>query len=127
VSINRWIKKYTEIIKEYVDSLNPELSDVWSLDEMYLNVKNTKKTGKGFHDWLWSIIYPKTRFLIAIEVSKKREIADARKIISSGKKIISQNPNYVLTDCLNSYQEAIRKEFENRTAHIKTKSLRTVL
>lgn len=31
VSINRWIKKYTEIIKEYVDSLNPELSDVWSL------------------------------------------------------------------------------------------------
>ena len=79
VSINRWIKKYTEIIKEYVDSLNPELSDVWSLDEMVLNVKNTKKTGKGFHDWLWSIIDPKTRFLIATEVSKKREIVDAKK------------------------------------------------
>ncbi len=122
VSINRWIKKYTKIIKEYVDSLNPELSDVWSLDEMYLNVKNTKKTGKGFHDWLWSIIDPKTRFLIATEVSKKREIADARKIISSGKKLVSKNPNYILTDSLNSYQEAIREEFENRVAHIKTKS-----
>ena len=97
---------------------------LWSLDEMYLNVKNIKKTGKGFHDWLWSIIDPKTRFLIATEVSKKREISDARKIIASGKKIVSQNPNYVLTDCLNSYQEAIRKEFENRTAHIKTKSLK---
>ena len=47
VSINRWIKKYTEIIKDYVDSLNPKLSDVWSLNEMYLNVKNTKKTGNG--------------------------------------------------------------------------------
>ena len=102
----------------------PELSDVWSLDEMYLNVKNTKKTGKGFHDWLWSIIDPKTRFLIATEVSKKREISDARKIIASGKKIVSQNPNYVLTDCLNSYQEAIRKEFQNKAAHIKTKSLK---
>ena len=124
VSINRWIKKYTEIIKEYVDSLNPELSDVWSLDEMVLNVKNTKKTGKGFHDWLWSIIDPKTRFLIATEVSKKRKISDARKIITSGKKIVSQNPNYVLTDCLNSYQAAIREEFQNKTAHIKTKSLK---
>ena len=124
VSVNNWIKKYTNLIKDYVDTLNPELSDVWSLDEMYLNVKNTKKTGKGFHDWLWSIIDPKTRFLIATEVSKKREISDARKIIASGKKITSQNPNYVLTDCLNSYQEAIRKEFENKTAHIKTKSLK---
>ena len=124
VSVNNWIKKYTVLIKDYVDALNPELSEVWSLDEMYLNVKNTKKTGKGFHDWLWSIIDPKTRFLIATEVSKKREISDARKIISKGKKSISKNPDYILTDCLNSYQEAIRKEFQNRAAHIKTKSLK---
>ena len=107
-----------------MDSLNPELSEVWSLDEMVLQVKNTKKTGKGFHDWLWSIIDPKTRFLIATEVSKKREIADAKKIIASGKKLVTQNPNYILTDCLNSYQKAIRDEFQNRVAHIKTKSLK---
>ena len=55
---------------------------------------------------------------------QKRKISDARKIIASGKKIVSQNPNYVLTDCLNSYQEAIREEFENRTTHVKTKSLK---
>jgi len=124
VSVNNWINKYTYLIKEYVESFYPKLSDVWSLDEMYLNVKNTKKTGKGFHDWLWSIIDPKTRFLIATEVSKKREISDARKIIVSGKKRISNNPNYVLTDSLNSYQQAIRDEFENRVAHIKTKSFK---
>ena len=29
-----------------------------------------------------------------------------------------------MTDSLNSYQKAIRKEFENRTAHVKTKSLK---
>ncbi|NRA05094.1 MAG: DDE-type integrase/transposase/recombinase [Nitrosopumilus sp.] len=45
-------------------------------------------------------------------------------MIASGKKLVSKNPNYVLTDCLNSYQEAIREEFENRTAHVKTKSLK---
>ena len=31
VSINRWIQKYTKLISEYVNSLNPELSEVWSL------------------------------------------------------------------------------------------------
>ncbi|MBA4718934.1 MAG: DDE-type integrase/transposase/recombinase, partial [Nitrosopumilus sp.] len=111
-TIVNWVKKYTNLIKKYVETFNPELSDVWSLDEMMLNVKNTKKTGKGFHDWLWSIIDPKTRFLIATEVSKKREIADAKKIISSGKKLVSQNPNYILTDCLNSYQAAKIDEFQ---------------
>lgn len=30
----------------------------------------------------------------------------------------------LLTDPLNSYQEAIREEFENKTANVKTKSLK---
>ena len=124
VSIKRWIEKYTYVIKDYVETFYPQVSDVWSLDEMVLNVKNTKKTGKGFHDWLWSIIDPKTRFLIATEISKRREINDAKKIITSTKRLTINDPNYILTDCLNSYQKAIRDEFENRTAHIKTKSLK---
>ncbi len=124
VSVRNWIKKYTQLIKEYVESFCPTLGDVWSLDEMTLNVKNTEKTGKGFYDWLWSIIDPKTRFLIATEVSKRREIADARRIIASGKKLIPKYPNYVITDALNSYQEAMRKEFKEMTAHVKTKSIR---
>lgn len=125
VSVLNWIQKFTYIIKEYVESFYPELGDVWSLDEMDLNVKDTQYIKrKGFHEWLWSIIDPKTRFLIATEVSKKREIADARKIISSGKNRITENPNYIITDSLASYGEAIREEFKNRTAHIKTQSIR---
>ncbi|MGI0073948.1 MAG: DDE-type integrase/transposase/recombinase [Nitrosotalea sp.] len=122
VSIHDWMKKYIATIKDYVDSLSPELGEVWSLDEMMVNVKDTKKTGKGFYDWLWTIIDPKTRFVIATEVSKRREIIDARNIIAKGKKV--SQPNYVITDSLNSYQQAIRKELDTRiTAHIKTKSL----
>lgn len=124
VSILNWCNKYTQIIKEYVDSLIPEASLVWSTDEMMINVKDTKKTGKGFYDWMWSIIDPQTKFVIASEVSKRREISDARKIFSSGKEIAKSTPDYVITDALHSYSKAIRKEFDMRkTAHIKTKSL----
>ena len=124
VSVLNWMRKYTQLIKEYVESLYPELSDVWSVDEMVLNVKDTEKMGNGFYDWLWNAVDPKTRFVIATEVSKRREIKDARKIIANGKKAVSRNPNYVLTDSLASYMEAIREEFENRVAHVKTKSLK---
>ena len=125
VSILNWIQKFTYIIKEYVESFYPELSDVWNLDEMVLNVKDTEPMKKkGFCNWLWSTIDPKTRFLIATEVSKKREITDARKIISSSKNRITKKPCYVITDSLSAYDEAIRIEFKNRTAHIKTLSIR---
>lgn len=124
VSILNWKKKYMGMIKDYVNSLKPELSDVWSVDEMMVNVKKTKPIkSKGFYDWVWSIIDPKTKFVIATEVSKKREIPDARKIFLKGSKIAE--PNYVITDSLNSYQDAIKKELDmRRTAHIRTKSLK---
>lgn len=124
-SVKNWIGKYTYVIKEYVESFYPQLGDVWSLDEMYLNVKNTKKTGKGFHDWLWSIIDPKTRFLIATEVSKRRQTGDARRIIAAAKNLTDRDPRYVVTDSLNSYRQAIREELDSRkTAHVKTRSLK---
>ena len=102
----------------------PQTSDVWSLDEMMLNVKDTKLHGKGFYDWLWTIIDPHTRFVIATEVSKRRETIDAKRIIQKGKKATLVKPSYVITDSLHSYGKAIRQELDARvTAHIKTKSL----
>lgn len=122
VSVYEWFVKYTEVIRGYVDTLMPELGDVWSLDEMMVNVKDTKQTGVGFYDWLWTIIDPQTRFVIATEVSKRRETKDARSIIAKGRAI--SKPSYVITDSLRTYEDAIRKELDSRkTAHIKTKSL----
>lgn len=125
VTVLNWCRKYMGIIREYVDSiLPPSVSEVWSIDEMVLNVKKTKKTGKGFYDWLWSIIDPKTKFVIASEISKNRNIKDARKILEQGKKRTGTTPNYAITDSLRSYDKAILREFgPSRVAHIKTKSI----
>jgi transposase-like protein len=42
VSIMKWFRKYTRLMKEYVDNLIPEFSEVWSVDEMMVNVTNTR-------------------------------------------------------------------------------------
>jgi transposase-like protein len=73
VSIMNWFRKYTRLMKEYIDHLIPEFSKVWSVDEMMVNVKDTEPTGIGFYNWMWTIISPQNRFIIASEVSKKRE------------------------------------------------------
>ncbi len=123
--VPHWIRKYTYMMKEYVDSKFPEYQDVWSVDEMMINVKNTKEIkSKGFYDWAWSIINPQTRFVIATEISKRRDTKDARKILQVGKSRVESNPSYIITDALHTYEPAFRKEFDTRrTAHIKTKSL----
>ena len=92
---------------------------------MVLKVKSTKKGSKGFSVWLWMLVDPQTRYIVATEVSKRREIDDARSIIAKGKKNVSANPSYVVTDSLTSYTTAIRKELDNRyTAHVRTKAIK---
>ena len=86
VSVGHWIAKYTKMMSDYINSMKPVLGDAWSLDELVLNVKNTKKTKKGFYDWLWSAIDPKTRFLIATIISKGRHTQDASELLDASRK-----------------------------------------
>ena len=124
-TVMNWFKKYTNLINEYVKGILPPFaSETWSVDEMILNVKNTKKTGKGFYDWLWSAVDIKHRFIIATEISKKRRTEDAAKILATAKKNTMMNPNYIITDSLRSYEPAILKIFGfSKVAHMKTLSL----
>lgn len=124
VSIMNWVRKYTQLMKAYVDKLIPENQEVWSIDEMMLNVKGTEARGKGYNSWMWSIIHPPTKFVIATEISKRRETKDAKRIFAVGKGRVESSPSYIITDALHVYESAFRKEFDGRrTAHIKTKSL----
>ena len=66
MGIYKWIQKYGEIINEYVSQLEPELSEVWNTDEM-----KVKCGGKWV--WLWNVMDSGTRFILASQISNKRE------------------------------------------------------
>ena len=119
-----WMKRYTGVIKNYTEQMLPKkLSKVWSIDEMALNVRKTKKGPKGYYAWLWSIIDPQTKFLIATVVSKKRTIKEAKGIIKKGHKMAKTKPHYIISDSLLAYESAIKETFKG-TAHIMTKAIR---
>ena len=48
--------------------------------------------GKGYYSWMWSIIHPQTRFVIATEISKRGETKDAKKIFVVGKGRVESSP-----------------------------------
>jgi len=123
VAIIQWSRKFMGLVRDYVSTLMPELGDVLSVDEMVLNIRNVKKREKGFYGWLWGSVDPKTRFVLATEVSRRRGTADAQKVMQRSAGATGSPISYVVTDSLAAYDEAIRRELGDGVAHVKTMSI----
>ncbi len=104
VAVLKWIGKYVALMKNYVDTLRPELSRVYHADETKVNVR-------GQWVWLWHLMDGDTRFLLANHVSQGRTVADAREAFREAKANGKAEPRAVLTDGLTSYAVAAQKEF----------------
>jgi len=114
MTVYKWIHKYVGLIKQNVDTLTPNTSEVWHTDEMALNVK-------GGWKWLWNVVDHNTRFLLASRVSTKRGVPDARKLFVKAKQIAKKKPSFVVTDGFLPYRDAVKKEFhtmKRETEHI---------
>lgn len=91
-------------MKDYVDTLRPELSRVYHADETKVNIR-------GQWVWLWHLMDGDTRFLLANHVSQGRTVADAREAFRQAKEVGKTDPRVVLSDGLASYVPAAQKEF----------------
>lgn len=120
-TIHRWIKKYIKLISEYVRTLTPDVSGMWAVDEMALKCK-------GEWNWLWNLINTESRFLISSMISegKVRDVDTARRPFKEAKKITKKKPDILVSDGLQAYKKAVKKEFQankkygiSRTLHIR--------
>ncbi len=109
MSVHRWIEKYVSIMNEYVDTIQPDIGDVWHADEMMVNIS-------GSWEYLWNVMDESTRFQLASVVSKERKVQDARMVFQKAKKNCGgRKPKYIVTDGLRSYKKAVNKEFPTNT------------
>lgn len=126
VAIYKWIRKYVAMMKKYCDQLVPRVSGIWHSDEMTLNIKDLDN-----HEnlrWAWNVIDNESRFWLASQITEKREIADARKVLAQASSLSKTRPMAVVTDGLRAYQDAIPKEFYTmrapRTEHVRIPNIR---
>jgi transposase-like protein len=121
VAVYKWIKKYVNLMKEYVDQLVPRVSGIWHSGEMALNVN-------GDFKWLWNVMDNESRFWLATQITEKRGIVDARNVLAQASSISKIRPMAVVTDGLRAYQDAIPKEFYTmkapRTEHVRIPNIR---
>ena len=78
-TIYGWIKKYTKLMKEHLDSITPKVGDAWRADEVYIKVR-------GELHYVFSLMDSETRFWIAQEVADRKEGHDASSLFRAWKK-----------------------------------------
>ncbi len=103
-TIHNWIGKYMALMKKYLDKIQPQVSDTWRADELYLKVRGNMK-------YLFALMDDETRFWIAQEVAETKFTHDARALFRMGKEIAGKKPMLLITDGLPAYHDAYRKEF----------------
>ncbi|HVP96397.1 DDE-type integrase/transposase/recombinase [Methanoregula sp.] len=106
-TISNWIAKYTELMKGYVDKLNPQVGDVWRADEVYIKVKGNMK-------YLFALMDDETRYWIAQEVADSKHKHDAQGLFHEGKQLMDKVPSILITDGLPAYHDAFKREFYSR-------------
>ncbi len=104
VTIHEWITKYSELIREYTNSIKLELGDEWHIDETVIKVNGEQK-------WFWEIIDKDTRVMVASLLSDSRTIEDCTKLFEQAKNIATKKPKVIYADGCFSYRAAFNKVF----------------
>jgi transposase-like protein len=120
VTVMNWINTYMEKINNYVNTLQPNVSDVWHADEQFIKAK-------GKQEYVWNVLDSDTRFLLASNEKPTRSYNDARETFQQAKAIAGKKAETVITDGAFSYEKAVRKEFatyKNPNPHYRYVSIR---
>ena len=107
VTILDWIKKYSVLVKEYVNTLVPQLSGLWHEDETVLRCE-------GRNVWFWEMIDEDTKFIVSSHLSNTRTLKDTIAIFQKGLDQSKVKPRAVFVDGCNAYQRAFNKVFYSR-------------
>ncbi|HZA70975.1 MAG TPA: DDE-type integrase/transposase/recombinase [Nitrososphaeraceae archaeon] len=117
MAVYKWINKYVSLMETYLDTIKPNVSNVWITDELYLKVKGNNK-------FLFALMDDETRFWIAQQIADKKYSSDIRMMFRKGIEITGKKPTILISDGANNFHQAYKKEYwtrekANRTRHIR--------
>jgi len=112
----RWIIRFSKKAEKVLGNIEVKTSWRWIIDETVIKVGGRKL-------WLWDVIEARSRFLLATHITATRDMRSAVAILSEANKRTIGTPNYIVSDGLPAYPDAIEKVFGADSEHIRAKGL----
>jgi transposase-like protein len=106
-------------MENYLTKIQPQLSDTWRADEMFLKMKGNLR-------YLYALMDDRTRFLIAQQVANTKYTADVRPLLELGKSIAGKKPKTFITDGAANFHDAYLKEFHTMKHDTDTEHIRHI-
>ena len=103
-TIHNWITKYIGLMKRYLDQIQPNVSDTWRADELWVKIKGDMK-------YVFALMDDETRFWIAKQVSDDKFTADVRPLFAEGKRVAGKRPATLITDGEMHFIKPFKREF----------------
>ena len=104
VAIWKWVKRYSKLVSEFVETLTPNLRGIYKVDETVIKCKGVQK-------WFWEIIDEETKFLVASHLSGLRTVKDVVALFEKSMKVAKKKPFMVYCDGLPAYPKGFKKVF----------------
>ena len=84
-AVSLWAKQYLTVIVEYVAQFTPDVSDIWSIDEMYILVKKAMR-------YLYTFMDHGTRWLLGANIADTKNTADITPLAQDAKESAGKIP-----------------------------------
>lgn len=112
VSIYNWTIKFAQVLSKL--KRRKSFSNVWHVDEKFIKVKGS--IDDFAYEW---VVMDDKNSMIAVDVSQKRDISGARKVLDLAKKNADKPPDILVSDGWLAYIKASKKVFGRKTKHIR--------
>jgi transposase-like protein len=109
-TIYNWLRKYVTIVSQFLEDAQATTSERWLADETLVRIK-------GRYTVLWNLLDSETRLHIAMQISSRRDIANAQTLLRKGTEKTIKRPLEIVTDGLQSYDKAIETELQNPNSY----------
>ena len=106
VSVYNWVIKYSKQISQFTDKLKIKVGKELQIDEMEVG----KRTSK-FNGWFIDSIDTETRFMVASEFTKKRDLTEVKAVLGLAKNKTETQFEIITSDGWLAYPKAIQKTF----------------
>jgi len=117
-TVLRWIRKFSQLIDAYAQTLTPQLSGVWNCDEMKTKMAHEAPiNGERFY-WLWNALDNGSRYMVASHLTRGRTHKDAHVYFEVAKKQAKRDPRVIISDGLDSYRGEYKAQGSEQVVHI---------
>ncbi len=117
-TIRRWISKFMNKINEHVNKIEPNVSEIWHIDEQKIKIN-----GEWYYSWN---VLDENRFLISNAITSGRSVFETEMVLRKAlKNAHGIKPKIIITDGMPAYKTAIKNVFGDDVTHIYNVGLRS--